>query len=72
MAKLVRRRVITAKVESSYNTDAVPTGTANAIEVEDLNWQPEGLRMVERPLIRSSLGELQHLYGGSLMSVPSS
>lgn len=68
MSKLVRRRVILAKVETTYNTDASPTGT-DAILIEDLNWAPEGLRMVERPAIRSSLGTLQHVYGGSLLSV---
>lgn len=69
MAKLVRRRVILAKVESTYNTDPTPTGVANAILIEDLNWQPEGLRMVDRPAIRSSLGTLQQVYGGSLLAV---
>jgi len=68
MSKLVRKRVITAKVESTYNTDPTPAAT-DAILVEDLNWSLEGLRMIERPAIRSSLGELQQVYGGSLMSV---
>lgn len=68
MSKLARRRVITAKIESVYNTDAVPAGT-DAILIEELNWAPEGLRMVERPAIRNSLGTLQHIYGGSLLSV---
>ncbi len=68
MAKLVRRRVLLAKVESTYNTDAAPVGT-DAVLIEELNWQPEGLRMVERPAIRSSLGTLQQVYGGSMLSV---
>lgn len=69
MSKLVRRRVLLAKVESTYNTDAVPTEADNAILIEDLNWSPEGLRMVDRPAIRSSLGALQQVYGGSLLNV---
>lgn len=68
MTKLVRRRVITAKIETQYNTDAAPAGS-DAILIEDLSWAPEGLRMVERPAIRKSLGTLQHVYGGSLLSV---
>lgn len=68
MAKLTRRRVLLAAIESSYNTDAEPTGT-NAVLVEDIQWQVAGLRMVERPAIRSSLGALQQLYGGSLLSL---
>jgi hypothetical protein len=69
MIKLVRRRVLLAKAETVYNTDSVPTGAANAILIEDLNWSPEGLRMVDRPAIRGSLGALQQVYGGSLLSV---
>jgi len=69
MSKLVRRRLLLAKVESTYNTDPTPTGVANAILIEELNWAPEGLRMVDRPAIRSSLGGLQKVYGGSLLSV---
>jgi len=69
MTKLVRRRILLAKVESTYNTDAVPTGADNAILIEELNWATEGLRMVDRPAIRSSLGSLQQVYGGSLLSV---
>lgn len=69
MSKLVRRRILLAKVESTYNTDPTPTGADNAILIEELNWNPEGLRMVERPAIRSSLGSLQHVYGGSLLGV---
>lgn len=68
MSKLQRRRLLLAKVELTYNTDPTPTGSANAVLIEDLNWQTEGLRMVERPAIRSSLGALQHLYGGSLLA----
>ena len=69
MSKLRRRRVLLAKVEVTYNTDPTPTGAANAIQVEELTWLPEGLRMVERPAIRSSLGALQHVYGESLLRV---
>ncbi len=69
MSKLVRRRVILAKVESTYNTDPVPVAATDAVLIEELNWAPEGLRMVDRPAIRGSLGTLQQIYGGSLLSV---
>ena len=68
MSKLRRRRVITAKIEGTYGVDAVPVGT-DAVQIEELSWAPEGLRMVERPAIRNSLGALQHVYGGSLLQV---
>lgn len=68
MSKLSRRRVLLAKVESTYGVDAVPTGADNAILIEDLNWSMDRLRLVERPAIRSSIGTLQQLYGGSLQA----
>lgn len=69
MSKLVRQRVLLAKIESVYNTDPVPTGADNAILIEEVTWAPAGLRMVDRPAIRSSLGTLQQVYGGSLIEV---
>jgi hypothetical protein len=69
MAKLVRREVILAKVESTYNTDAAPSGTTDAILVENLSWSNEGLRLAERAAVRPSIGTLQQIYAGSLMQV---
>ena len=35
-----RQTVVLAKVETTYNTDAVPTGGANAIEVRNFTSKP--------------------------------
>ncbi len=67
MSKLTRRKVGSAKVESTYNSDASPSVSTDAFLMEDFNWQLEGLRMVERPAIRNSIGALQHVYGGALL-----
>ena len=65
MSKLTRREMILAKVETTYNTDATPTGD-DAILVENLSWSHEGARMVERPAIRKSLAQLQQIFAGTL------
>jgi len=66
---LVNREVLLCKVESAYNTDPTPTEGANAILVENLAWAPEGARQIERQAIRSSIGKLKQLYGGTLISL---
>ena len=67
---LVKREVILAKIESAYGTDPTPTGTDNAILVENPSWAHEGLRMIDRPAVRGgSLGKLRKIYGGSLKQV---
>lgn len=66
---LVRREVILAKVETTYNTDPTPTAADNAILVEEPSWSHEGARMVDRPAVRQTMGMLQQVYGGSLKQV---
>lgn len=65
---LVNREVILAKIESVYNTDPTPVA-GDAILVEDLSWQNEGLRMNERNTVRANIGKLKQIYGGRMMSV---
>lgn len=69
MSLLVRREVILAKIETTYNTDPVPVAGTDAMLVEAPAWSNASPRMLERPAIRSSLGMLQHVYGGSLRQV---
>ena len=40
MPKLHRKRSILAKAESSYGSDPTPTGSANYVQVIDLNIEP--------------------------------
>lgn len=58
--------VILAKTEVTYNTDPTPTVGANAILVQNISFAPEGLRMNDRPAIRSNIGKLQQIFGGQL------
>jgi Phage tail tube protein len=67
MTKLVHRQLLLAEVEATYNTDPVPTASANAILVQNVEWAQAGLRMEKRPAIRgTSIAPLQSIYGGEL------
>jgi len=67
MTLVTRRKVLLFKVESTYNTDPTPTGAADAVLCEDFSWSNEGLKMIERPAIRSSMGSLRQVYAGRLL-----
>lgn len=69
MALTTKRKLLLAKVEVTYNIDPTPSAGTDAVLVEDLNWSNEGLKMVERPAIRPSLGTLQQIYAGRMVSV---
>lgn len=62
---LIKRELLLGKAETTYGTDAVPVGS-DCILVRNVSHAPERLRMVQRGAIRSSFGELQHIYGGML------
>jgi hypothetical protein len=68
MTLVTRRKVLLFKVESTYNTDPTPVGSADAVLVEDFQWTNEGLKMIARPAIRSSMGTLKQIYAGRLAS----
>lgn len=66
---LVNREIVLAKEETTYNTDAAPTGTANAILVEKPAWAFDSQRMLDRPAVRTSFGKLQKIFGGTLKMI---
>lgn len=66
---IINREVILVKEEVTYNTDPVPVEGVDAVLVENPAWANEGLRMNERPAVRASIGQLQHVYGGMLQTV---
>jgi hypothetical protein len=61
MPQLTRKRVVLAKIETTYGTDPTPTGGSNAIQVSNLNVTPIAANMVGRDIIRSFLGESDQL-----------
>lgn len=66
---LIKKELVLVKIESSYGTDPTPTGSANALIVRNVSVSPAGLRMNERPAINGQLGQLAHVYGGSLKQI---
>lgn len=66
---LVSREVILAKLETTYNEDAMPDAAADAILVENPAWSNAGLRMNERTPVKATMGKAQSYYGGHLRSV---
>lgn len=66
---LIKREVLLAKIESTYNTDPTPVASTDAMLVENPSWSNEGLRMSERPAVRPSLAPLQHVFGDMLRTV---
>lgn len=70
MPLLTRREVLLLKLESTYNTDAAPTNTANALAFMEPALNPgEGARIIDRPLVRPFLGMPKRLFGGTLASI---
>jgi hypothetical protein len=62
MARYMRKRLITAKAESPYGTDAAPTAAANSILVSEITaaFEPNN---VDRALIRPYFGNSEQLVG---------
>lgn len=63
MSYKTRKRVILAKIETTYGTDASPTGAANAILVRSVSVTPLAGEDIERQLIRPYYGNAQRIAG---------
>jgi hypothetical protein len=61
MPRYVRNTAILCKVETTIGTDAVPTGSANAMLVSDLSITPLESQNVDRNLIRGYFGASEQL-----------
>lgn len=61
MPRLTRKSVLLAKTETTYGTDSVPTGAANAIVIRNLSVTPIATEEASRDIIRSFLGESDRL-----------
>ena len=69
MAKLARVRSALAKIESSYGSDPTPTGSANAVQLRNLEIQPAESEVLSRDLIRSYLGNSPQLIANTRVVV---
>lgn len=70
---LYRNAAVLAKIETTYGTDPMPSGAANAVLVTDLTMKPMEMQTVDRALIRPFLGNSEQLptqiYNGCEFSV---
>lgn len=70
---LKRNAALLVKIETTYGTDAAPTGAANAVLVSDLKMRPMDMETVSRDLIRPFLGSSEQMptkiYNGGEFSV---
>jgi hypothetical protein len=66
---LTKRELILAKIETSYGVDSTPAAATDAVLVEDLAWSHAGARLAERPGVRPNLGQLQQIFGGTLLQL---
>ena len=69
MPKLHRKRSILAKAESSYGTNPNPTGSANYVQVIDLNIEPIVSDEVSRDLIRPYMGNYEVIPANTRVNV---
>jgi hypothetical protein len=69
MPKLHRKRSILAKAESSYGTNPTPTGSANYVQVIDLNIEPIVSDEVSRDLIRPYMGNYEVIPANTRVNV---
>lgn len=60
MPLLQRKRILTAAIETTYGTDAVPNGS-NAILVRNLTVTPQESDLADRDLVRPYLGRSEQL-----------
>lgn len=59
-----RKKIVLAKIETTYGTDPTPTGAANAMLARDITLTPLAADTVERDNPRPELGAYQRLHVG--------
>lgn len=64
MPLLARKRVLLAKIETTYGTDPTPTGAANAILVRNMSITPQDADLSDRDLVRPYIGRSEQLPAG--------
>lgn len=69
MALYERKSVLTAKIETTYGTDPVPTGAVNAMLVSNLSVTPLEQEFVERNNIQQYFGNRQKLSVNESVSI---
>ena len=63
---LTTKEAIALKIETTQGTENAPDPSADAILVSEVSIANEGLRMVERPLIKPTISTEQSIFAGTL------
>jgi len=66
---LVKKTVLLAKPEVTYNTDPIPVAATDAFKVENLSHGPASQKMVEQNNVKNTLGKEKQLFGTLLWQV---
>ena len=66
---LSRKRLMLFKIESTYNTNSSPDTSNDAIAVINPEWKFEGANIIERDVLKSTLGKSKAIYAGAMMQV---
>jgi hypothetical protein len=61
----MNKRAILAKIETTYGTDSVPTGAANAILTRGIKFHPLKMNMDQRNLIRPYFANFEEIPGSA-------
>lgn len=69
MPRYIRNSAVLAKVETTYGTDAVPTGAANALLISNVTINPLNANNVDRDLIRPYFGGSEQLVGSAYVEL---
>lgn len=67
MPRYARNAAILAKIETTYGTDPVPTGAANAMLISNLSVNPLNANNVSRDLINTYFGGSEQLVGNAFL-----
>jgi len=65
MPRRIKNTIVTAKIEATAGTDALPTGAANAVLVSDVTITPLDAQSIDRALIRGYFGGSEQLVGSA-------
>lgn len=60
-SRYIRDTIVYGKIETTYGTDSVPTGAANAMAVSNVNITPLNAQFVSRDLLRNYFGISEQL-----------
>lgn len=60
------QKLMLAKIESVYRTDAAPTAGADAVKIENFAWSHVGRGKLEHRPLKNTLGPEKSVFGGAL------